>query len=400
MADEPFLNDLSGRSCRNWPSQSRPVSIAFLLDCAVRTWTSQEEAQFRLCQALKGLNITPVLVYAERPPTEIENRLRSAGAEIEIANYQTNGYRYFCTLGDIIDKYSVSMVHVGYFDYFSPIPWLVRLRGIRLILFEQLNGGILRATSWRNTLVQVRAAVSTYPIIRLIAISRFVKGELLKSGVDERKIVVRYLGVDTNRFRPLVAAKQTFASNFSLTRDEIILSTVSTLRPIKDPETIVRACGILATRGVRIRLFVAGDGPMLGQLKLLAKQCGIDERTHWLGYCNDPTMLLQASDIFALASIGEAFGFVLAEAMASGVPVVGSRIGSIPEIVIEGHTGLLATPGDPVAFANAIERLAKDKTLRHEMGLSGIERVRQTFDVAAYTANTIRIYNSISQHAD
>jgi starch synthase len=105
--------------------------------------------------------------------------------------------------------------------------------------------------------------------------------------------------------------------------------------------------------------------------------------------------LLQASDIFVLASTGEAFGLVLAEAMACGVPVVGSRSGAIPEIVDDGVTGLLVTARDEVSFADAIEKLARDERLRKEMGASSLARVQAEFNVERDAEDTLRIYESL-----
>jgi glycosyltransferase involved in cell wall biosynthesis len=134
---------------------------------------------------------------------------------------------------------------------------------------------------------------------------------------------------------------------------------------------------------------------MVADLKKLAAELGAADRIHWLGYCSDPASLLQASDIFVLASSGEAFGLVLAEAMACGVPVVGSRSGAIPEIVDDGITGLLATPRDENSFADAIERLALDTKLRKEMGANSVARVHEKFAVARVAEETLRIYESL-----
>ena len=100
-------------------------------------------------------------------------------------------------------------------------------------------------------------------------------------------------------------------------------------------------------------------------------------------------------DIFVLASTGEAFGLVLAEAMACGVPVVGSRSGAIPEIVEEGITGLLATPRDEVSLADAIEELARDEGLRKEMTANSLARAREKFNLERNAEDTLQIYESL-----
>ncbi|MFL6209330.1 MAG: glycosyltransferase family 4 protein [Pyrinomonadaceae bacterium] len=370
-------------------------SIALLLDSAPRTWTSQEDIHLRLCRALTAQGIRPVLVYASQLPPELERRLRAGGAEIEIASYGHGRYRYYRALGRIIKRYSITLVHICFFDYFSLLPWLARLQGVRRIIFEELNSGLLRATSWKRKLLQLRTLLVALPMTRVVAISHFVKQDLVRRGIAPDRIVVRHLGVDTERFAPDPNARARWAAEYPLDPDELFLSTVAVLRPFKQPQTIVEACGLLAQRGIRARLFVAGDGALLADLKALSQRLRIADRTHWLGYCADPTSLLQASDVFVLASIGEAFGLVTAEAMACGVPVVGSRSGATVEIVADGRTGILATPQDPASFADALERLARDEQLRREMGRLSLARVRENFTVELDVANTLRIYESL-----
>jgi glycosyltransferase involved in cell wall biosynthesis len=261
------------------------------------------------------------------------------------------------------------------------------------------NSGEFRATSWKKLLLRLRTRVTTAPMTCVIAISQFVKTQLLNGGLAEKKIVVRYLGVDTERFVPDPSARAHWAKEFKVAEDELILSTVSYLRPFKNPQVLVEMCGELAKRNIPARLFVAGDGEMLPDLRSMADRLGVVERIHWLGNVADPKSLLQASDVFVLASVGEAFGLVLAEAMACGVPIVGSRHGSLPEVVRDGETGLLATPLDASAFADAIETLCRDPELRKRMGRQAVEHVRKNFTVDKAVAETVKIYEDLWSEA-
>ena len=370
-------------------------SIALLLDSAPTTWTSQEDRHFQLCQALILQGVQPVLVFSQPLRPDIHARLRASGAEIEAIDYGKGVSSYYKELRRLKEKFSITTAHIIFFDYFSALPWIARLCGIHHIIYEMQNSGVFRATSWKKRLLQLRTKVMTRPITRVIAISEFVKEQLINGGLAENKIVVRYLGVDTERFVPNAQARGQWAKRFAVGPNEVILSTVSYLRPFKNPGVLVEACEELAKRNVSVRLFVAGNGEMLPDLKIMTDRLGLGSRIHWLGNVAEPKSLLQASDVFVLASVGEAFGLVLAEAMACGVPVVGSRSGSLMEVVDEGRTGLLATPLNPVAFADAIERLASDVDLRKTMGRQAIERVRQNFTVDIAVENTIRLYESL-----
>jgi glycosyltransferase involved in cell wall biosynthesis len=174
-----------------------------------------------------------------------------------------------------------------------------------------------------------------------------------------------------------------------------MMSSVTLFRPFKSPETLVEAAAILKQRGVKTRLFMAGDGDMLSDLKALSKKLNASDRIEWLGFCRDPKSLLQASDVFLLASVGEAGGFVLSEAMGCGTPIIGSRSGVISECVVEGKTGLLATPKDAASFADAIEKLARDESLRKTMRVNSRERMLSGFTTDINVDNTLRIYASL-----
>lgn len=373
----------------------RGDAIVFLLDSAPSTWTSQEDRHLRLCQALIKEGVQPVLVFARPLRPEIESRLRSGGAEIAAIDYGKGLVHYLRALRGLVNQFSITTAHILFFDYFSAVPWIARLCGIRRVIYEMQNSGEFRATSWRKGLLRLRTRAMTRPVTRVIAISEFVKRQLVAAGVPARKLVVRHLGVDAERFVPDRQARQQWAEQFSIRPDELVVSTVSYLRPFKNPQVLVEALQELRKRNVSTRLFVAGDGDMLPDLKGLAERLGVADRVHWLGNVADPKTLLQASDIFVLASVGEAFGLVLAEAMACGVPVVGSRSGSIMEVVEDGRTGLLCTPLDATAFAEAIERLARDLPLRTEMAARAVTSVREHFTVDITVERTIGIYRAL-----
>ncbi|HLA11543.1 MAG TPA: glycosyltransferase family 4 protein [Pyrinomonadaceae bacterium] len=371
------------------------TGVAILLDSAPRTWTSMEEINCRLSLRLTSLGIPVVLVYAATLPPEIDQRMRDAGAIIEVVPYGKERYRFYKDLGRIVKQYSISMAHVCFFDYFSFVPWIARVNGLRHIVYEELNSGMMTATSWKRKLLRLRTLIMSWPMSRVIAVSNFVKQDLIKRGIAAERIDVRYLAADQERFKPDPTAREQWASKYSIAPDEMIMSSVTLLRPFKSPETLVEASAILKQRGVKARLFMAGDGSMLNDLKALGKKLGVSHTIHWLGFSKDPTKLIQASDVFLLASVAEAGGFVLSEAMGCGTPIIGSRSGVISECVEEGKTGLLATPKDPASFADAIEKLATDERLRQSMRENSRARMLELFTTDINVENTLRIYASL-----
>jgi len=374
--------------------------LALLLDSAPLTWTSQEDRHLLLSRELKDVGIQPVLIFSAPLKPEFEERFVAAGAVVAAVSYGKGPVTFYKELKRVIAENSVGLVHIIFFDYFSPVTWIVRATGMKRIVYEMQNSGAFHATSWKALLLRARTKIATAPMEQVIAISEFVKEQLVKAGIRSDKIIIRYLGVDTERFTPDGAAKIGLIEKFKLRPEEVILSTVSYLRPFKNPDVLVRACRHLKDRKVPVRLFVAGDGEMLPDLKQLSKSLDVEDTICWLGNVADPKGVLQASDMFLLASTGEAFGLVLAEAMACGAPVVGTRSGSLPEVVADGKTGLLVDPNDPEALANAIEVLANDPERRKRMAVAAVDRVKHSFNVEAAVANTLSIYKELGVAVD
>jgi glycosyltransferase involved in cell wall biosynthesis len=371
--------------------------VAMLLDSAPRTWGSREEMHLRLSQALISRGVRPVLVFSEEIPEEMRNRYLANGIEVAPAiNYEKGVFTYYRELRKIIRNYSVTAVHIAFFNYFSLVPWLARLSGVRYVVYHERNPGVIRAESWKKRLLQLRGRLVALPMTRVAAISQFIKRQLIEVGVPERKISLVYNGIDAQRFSPDPSAKGRLVNEFSIRPGEITLATLSYLdRPHKNIDVVIEAYRELEKRGVAARLFVIGDGEMRGELEALSQKRGVAGRIHWLGHILDPVPVLQGCDAFLMVSMGEGFGLALAEAMACGTAVVAARSGALSEIVEDGRSGLLVSPRDVSALADAIEKLAKDEDLRRRMARRGMERVRRHFTVEASIKKMMNLYESM-----
>jgi len=227
---------------------------------------------------------------------------------------------------------------------------------------------------------------------QVIAISEYLKRQLTEAGLPEKKIVVVHHGVDLDRFSINARAREQLLSVIPIQPQDFLIVTATSLLAWKNPRVTIEACALLAKRGVPMRLVYAGVGPLRDELEELCRARGIGDRVHWLGYYDQPERLFQACDVYLHCSTGEAFGFSLAEAMACGAPVVASRSGAIVEIVDDGRTGILASPGDVSSFTDALENLYRNPSLRREMGLRGRDRVRQNFTLDRCVEKTVQAY--------
>jgi phosphatidylinositol alpha-1,6-mannosyltransferase len=176
--------------------------------------------------------------------------------------------------------------------------------------------------------------------------------------------------------------------NHALGNGYMILST-GRLVERKGFDTLISAVALLAKRGRRVTLAVAGDGPDRKRLEELAFKEGVAEQVRFLGSVDRAELpaLFAACDVFALAprSIGpdvEGFGIVYLEAGLLAKPVIGTRTGGVPEAVVADVTGLLVPPNDPPALADAILRLMDDPALAARLGFEGRRRAERDFDPA------------------
>jgi glycosyltransferase involved in cell wall biosynthesis len=192
--------------------------------------------------------------------------------------------------------------------------------------------------------------------------ARLAEATLPYMPAGKRVIVVPY-GVDLTRFCPQPREERT----------PVVIGAVSRLSPEKGFEHLLRAVAMLRDRGVDATLVLAGEGPSRPELERLASQLGVAQHVQFLGDLahEDVPAALQAMDIFAMPSTWEGFGVSAVEASAMELPVVASNIHGIPDVVVDGETGLLVPPREPQALANALERLAGNPELRRRMGAAG-----------------------------
>jgi len=142
------------------------------------------------------------------------------------------------------------------------------------------------------------------------------------------------------------------------------------------------------------KLRIAGKGKLKTVLSSFAKALGIDKNVEFLGYVQDNLLnpLFSSADVFVLPSaFGESFGIVILEAMASGTPVIGTKVGGIEEILSNGN-GVLVPPSDPSALANAMISLINDADLQRKIVRRALESVREKYDWRCVAKKVMSVY--------
>jgi glycosyltransferase involved in cell wall biosynthesis len=196
-------------------------------------------------------------------------------------------------------------------------------------------------------------------------------------GIPEHQITALPNGVDTDYFCPPGAA-----GPFCHPRPSPVVLAVARLVPDKDHDTLIRAFELVAARFPEVRLQMVGDGPRREALQRMIDRSPFADRISLSPGRMDLRPLLEESDIFVLSSHREGLPNVVLEAMASGLPVVATNVGGLPEVVKHGETGWLVPRGDISAMAAAIGGLLSDEASRVAFGRSGRKRAGEEYAIS------------------
>jgi glycosyltransferase involved in cell wall biosynthesis len=178
----------------------------------------------------------------------------------------------------------------------------------------------------------------------------------------------------------------------TLPPDARLLLAISRLEPQKGLDLAIEALAVIRERHPQAVLLVLGVGSLERELLGLAAVRGVADAVYLPWRVGDVTAWLERAELLVHPARWEGFGLALLEAMLAGLPVVASRVSSIPEIVVDGETGTLVPPDDAGALASAIDALLSDPALRAGYGAAGLARARHEFSVERMTEQTLGVY--------
>ncbi len=244
-----------------------------------------------------------------------------------------------------------------------------RMLGMRVIWIEHVTPGRWFRANPLKALYRRCARLVT-----IVVISDIIKKEYADLGVPADRMVRIYPGVDSAHIKQ----KQVYWDK----PNRLIVGVVARLVQEKGIEFFLQALKIVRDIIPNAQAIVVGDGPEREKLEWLSRQLQLKEHVQWVGYQQDVEQWYSYFDMFVLPSVvRESFGIVLVQAMAAGVPVIGSRLGGIREIIDDGSTGLLAEPGSSQSIADCIMRLYTDKALTQSIVSAAHEKVQQSFSI-------------------
>jgi glycosyltransferase involved in cell wall biosynthesis len=224
--------------------------------------------------------------------------------------------------------------------------------------------------------------------------SRGIRDSVMRAYADRpRRVEVVSLGIDLRRFdRALATPERVAEFRRGATR---LVGTMGRLVPQKAMHVLVEATPTLLQADAGLQVLIVGDGPLRADLEAQAERLGVAHAVRFVGYQDDVVSAYAAMDVFVLPSRDEGFGLVFLEAMAMGVPVVGTRVIGSEDAVEEGVTGLLVPYADAEALALAVRSILDNPELAGRLRATANDRVRRVFSREQFTAHVESLYREL-----
>jgi glycosyltransferase involved in cell wall biosynthesis len=201
------------------------------------------------------------------------------------------------------------------------------------------------------------------------------------------------VGIDPCRFStPDREQRRQDRAQLGIADEDVVFLSVALLRRIKGQDVLVRAFQRVHEHNPHARLILVGEGELHGELDSLIQQLGLASCARLTGFVDDVMPYFRAADVYVHPSRGDAGPYSPLEAMACSLPVISTSVGALPEIVEDGHTGILIPPDDPGAMALAMLSLAEDGEERRRMALAGSSRVIECFQLHDMILRTEKVY--------
>ncbi|MCI1898003.1 MAG: glycosyltransferase [Enterobacter sp.] len=227
---------------------------------------------------------------------------------------------------------------------------------------------------------------------KFICVSDFIAQQAIKHGFPEHKIVQHYIGIDVEKYQPREQKD-----------DQGIILHVARLVEKKGTTVLINAIKHVKAKGIETKLIVIGEGPLLAKLKAQVIALSLEENVTFTGALSHSDVMswMRKASMLVLPSItaktgdAEGLGMVLLEAAVSGVPVIGTHHGGIPEAIIDEHTGFLVTERDEKTLADRISYLLSNEQKRFEMGKNAREYISEKFNLSKQTLKLEKIYQEL-----
>jgi L-malate glycosyltransferase len=347
-----------------------------------------------------------VLCYAGAPPAPVHEFLQLPNVSLEVVEDSWKiSWKAVRQLSRILTKYRPEILHLHFTGFLSAYPWLARMHATRDVYFSDHNSrpeGYVptRRPVWKRLLMRG----INHPISKVICVSGY--GFRCFTTLDllpKERFAMIYNGVDVARAAAGLRQRAAFRERYGIGEDRLVVTQVSWLIPQKGVGDLLAAARIVIAQEPRAHFVLAGDGSHAAEYKRTAAEWGLSDHVTFTGTVMDPL----AEGVYAAADVAcqvsrweECCAYVIPEAMASYLPVVGTRVGGTPELIEDGKTGFLAERGDVPGIAERLLLLLRDRARREEMGRAGRRAAENKFNHKLHVAQMLELYGLAPVYAE
>jgi glycosyltransferase involved in cell wall biosynthesis len=309
-----------------------------------------------------------------RPDTPIHNALVGSGVKLYSGVFR-NAFdpRGIMAVWRAISAFEPDWMVGSFSKEYWPLAVIARLRGVKLALFKHMDYPLRFFT---HHFIPRLAH-------RFIVISKFMRSNFVARGVDATRIQMLYNPLDLDYFKPDAQLRLSSRAQWGYAEDDIVVGFIGAMHPDKGMLPLCDALNQAMAVNPKIKAIWVGDGLAVQDLKAKIQNGGFSARHIWHTWAKDVRPYYAAIDMLAAPTlVTETFGRVSIEAQASGVPVLCSNLGGLPETMVPDVTGKLLPVGDVAVWRDTILNLAQDAQLREQFLNKGREWVTNNFSTA------------------
>lgn len=292
-------------------------------------------------------------------------------------------------IAEIVKREKFSVIHSHLLDSNFYGGLAARIAGVKHVATEH---GDIHHTKRKKFLRLKLFILSWFCPTKFVSVSEFSARVLRELGVPQGKLsVVHNPALVAESLDPLSRTETRRLIGVGDEQHFVWLHTAM-LRAVKNQKLLLEAFAAAVNKNPAQTLCLAGEGPERAALEQFAQELGLKDRVKFLGFQRDTSRWYQASDGFVLSSLSESLPMALLEAAAAGLPLVGTDVGGVNEIIHQNQNGLLVQSGKAVALFGALDRLASDRALARQMGQRSKELVEAEFSLARSVSSYLQLF--------
>jgi L-malate glycosyltransferase len=321
----------------------------------------------------------------------LSSKIAAQGIRLDIVNEANlNVFPMILKIYKLLKNEKIDILHVhGYKENFigGVAAKLLKSKVIR----THHGKGMIESSLFHSLIEKINEKLLTS---KLISVSNDLKRFLLSNNFKANKISVVRNGIDAALICPS-RSKTEIRDQLHIEPGNIVIGTLGRLVSVKGHKYLLEAIKLVLEKDNRVVFAVAGNGPLFEDMVRSAMTLGVEKKIRFIGFTDDPISFLNAFDIFILTSLDEGIPISLLEAMCLQKPIISTAVGGIPEIINNGHNGLLIPERDSMAIADACLKLMSNKDYGSQLAHSAFNDVSEKYSLRSMVAETTKLYKEL-----